>query len=280
MDLIKIKIQNWAKFNPRADRANYTWFRFQNDFFHDEKIFSFNHEQISVYLFLLCSASKKNSDEFDISLSYGSAILKLKAKDILKYINDFKDLGMIAASSRHEAGEPPALLPATYVRTNVTEQDAAALVGKSRQEEFARKKGLGIIEKSKFNFQEIYDLYPNKEGKISGINFLKANIISQESFEKLRLAVLTYKGKIKKEKVGKEYVKSFGNFVRVYEDYLPENLEQKKPQNQPAPPAPRLERAPDDFSAAAPFIAMMEKALAEKAEKEKNAGEEKEKCKF
>lgn len=210
MDLIKIKIQNWSKFNPRADRANYTWFRFQNDFFHDEKIFSFNHEQIAVYLFLLCSASKKNSDQFEISLSYASAILKLKTKDILNYINDFKLLGMIAAFGRHDDGIHPAQLPATYIHneTNITDERTILPdlpTGQSR-----------LV----FDFDSLYKKYPRKEGKQRGIKICNSQIKTQDDFSQLSQAIDRYAEHIKKQATEAKFIKHFSTFMGEWRDWL------------------------------------------------------------
>jgi hypothetical protein len=121
--LLQISITNWEKYNPRSDRANYTWFRFQNHFFHDQSVFPLSDSQKILFLFLLCEASRANSSEISIRLDYLSAILKVKPSEIHSNIQSIQDARLLAvitpADSRPIAGEEPSLLPATYVRTDV-----------------------------------------------------------------------------------------------------------------------------------------------------------------
>lgn len=132
MFVVQIELRNWEKFNPRSDRANYSWFRLNNDFF--DELFSLSSEQKIIYIFLLTRASKKNNPSFDLDINYASAILKLSDKTIIKQIQHLAELGVITpAESRQKAGAEPSLLPATYetnVRdeTNVTRRTNTSIV--------------------------------------------------------------------------------------------------------------------------------------------------------
>lgn len=128
MPLITISAPNWDKFNPRSDRANYTWFRLQNDFLHDQVVFSLTDAQRVLYLFCLCELSKKNSKSVELLTDYISSVLRKKEKEIISGLNVLSERKLIAvimpAESRKETGKEPASLPATlrYVtnETNVT----------------------------------------------------------------------------------------------------------------------------------------------------------------
>lgn len=125
--MIKVSIPNWAKFNPRSDRANYSWFRLENNFFHDQAIFGLTDSQKVLYLFLLCEASKKNSGDLIIRPNYLVALAGADQKKIDKDIKALVDCGLLTAEGRQDDGIEPALLPATNERTNgtYTGQDAA-----------------------------------------------------------------------------------------------------------------------------------------------------------
>jgi hypothetical protein len=100
-DLVLIKIPNWSKFNPRADRVNFSWFRLQNNFFHDQSVFLLSPDQKLLYIFILCEASKTNSDIVKIAPRYVCAIIGMieqKVRDTLSYI---ADLGLIVLSEIH-----------------------------------------------------------------------------------------------------------------------------------------------------------------------------------
>ncbi len=121
-NVVRVTVRNWERFNPRSDRANYSWFRFQNGFFTDQSVFGLSDAQQLLFAFLCCEASKKNEQTIDLRMDYICALRKKSEQEVR---NDLKSLavgGLIAgeepAESRHEAGSEPALLPATYVRTN------------------------------------------------------------------------------------------------------------------------------------------------------------------
>jgi hypothetical protein len=117
--MLTITVPNWAKFNPRADRANYTWFRLQNDFFHDQAVFALSDSQRCLFLFLLCEASKKNRETVELLPSYIAAILGRREEDIVRDIEHLNARGVVTAESRQNDGEQPAFSLATNVRTNV-----------------------------------------------------------------------------------------------------------------------------------------------------------------
>jgi hypothetical protein len=128
--MITITIAKWEKFNARKDRANYTWLRLQNDFFHDQAVFNLSDQQRCLFLFLLCEASKKQTAEIRVLPAYVAAILKHAEADVEKNLMIIESFGLVICS-RHDAGdtppvvrteaaEGPAVSPVTNERTNVT----------------------------------------------------------------------------------------------------------------------------------------------------------------
>lgn len=125
---ITVVIPKWDKFNPRSDRANYTWFRLQNDFMTHHSLFSLSDSDKLLFILLLCEASKENKPELVVSVDYISAIRKTTPDKIAKQLEILSSVGLIElgvrgeepANSRQIAGKEPALLPATDERTNVT----------------------------------------------------------------------------------------------------------------------------------------------------------------
>src|SRR5258708_1215195 len=103
--LIGITILNWEKFNPRSDRANYSWFRMQNTFFSDQAIFGLPDPVQLLFMFLCCEASKCNTGQIALRLDYISAIRRRSEEDIRKDIEILSGAGLIsvelASSSRH-----------------------------------------------------------------------------------------------------------------------------------------------------------------------------------
>lgn len=123
---MNITIKNWAKFNPRSDRANFTWFRMENRLF--ESLFSLADDQKVLFLYILCEASKNNSGgELALDLDLASAMLKSNSKKIISGLEFLKSKNMIelhmVVKSRHDDGVMTALLHATDGRTNETRRD-------------------------------------------------------------------------------------------------------------------------------------------------------------
>lgn len=120
--LIKISMANWSKHNPRSDRANYTWFRFQNTFFTDQETFLLTDSQRSVLLFAMCEMSKKNAGSLELLQEYICAILRKPWESIVSDLTRLHSLRLLAVELPPNGGVKPALLPATDGRTDETDE--------------------------------------------------------------------------------------------------------------------------------------------------------------
>ena len=136
---MKISIPNWQKYNERQDRKNYTWFRFQADFFFDQKLFDLTQQQKLLYIALLCLRCASSRDEFTISVNYLAVHLKSTEKNITKDISYLVDLAVICRHdtviAQADADMKQASAVTTYertdertLRTNVRTNCAVALV--------------------------------------------------------------------------------------------------------------------------------------------------------
>jgi hypothetical protein len=126
-DTIEIRFPNWEKFNPRSDRANFTWLRLENNFFHDQAIFALSEHQKLLFIFLLCEASKKNCGDVSVNVQYVSALLKRSVDQIIQDTAALATAelltlgGKTPASRRHRAGTKTRQLRPT-IRTNDTNE--------------------------------------------------------------------------------------------------------------------------------------------------------------
>lgn len=126
MSLVRISVPNWQKFNPRSDRANYSWFRFENSFFTDQRVFTLTDAERVLYLFCLCELSKKNAASVEIRIDYIAALLKKKQSEIIRGLNTLSSGELISMEiepslRRQDDGNAPTLLPATN-ETNETNE--------------------------------------------------------------------------------------------------------------------------------------------------------------
>lgn len=107
MSLIRISILNWEKFNPRSDRNNYSWFRFQNGFFHDQEVFGLGNLEKLLFIFVCCEASKKNSGQVELRHDYVCAILGLSKRALLPAIESLARAQLVEITEVSTQATPP-----------------------------------------------------------------------------------------------------------------------------------------------------------------------------
>lgn len=199
MKMISVTILNWDKFNPRNDRANYAWFRFQNDFFQSQNLFGMSDAQIILFMVCLCEASKKNKSTIDINIEYVATIRKLSIEKINQGFRELVKRGVITtAESRQEAGQEPSLLLATNERTNDTNDT----------------RHLTIVE----NFEEFYALYPKKVAKAAAKRvYLK--IANENDHDKIMEALNRYRLHLLKEKTEAKFIRHPTTFLNNLGDW-------------------------------------------------------------
>lgn len=130
MSFVKVIIPNFNEYNPRADRANYTWFRFQNDFFINQKLFGLTDAQSILFIIILCEASKKNKPEVEINIDYLAAIRKTTSAKLIKDFQILIDLGVVTPADSRQTASLLHATNDTNERTN--ERDVVCESGDSR----------------------------------------------------------------------------------------------------------------------------------------------------
>ena len=71
-----------------------------------------------------------------------------------------------------------------------------------------------------FDFQEIYALYPLKEGKSRGLKMCEQQIRTQKDFDDLKRAVVRYRDRV----AGTKYIKHFSTFMGSWRDCLDDDF--------------------------------------------------------
>lgn len=88
---MQLEIINFEKFNPRTDRKRHAWFRLDNDFINDEKLFKLSPLEKFVWIGLLAFRSKKMEQIFDLDLEYLADQLEVKKNIISSAIQKLSD---------------------------------------------------------------------------------------------------------------------------------------------------------------------------------------------
>lgn len=112
---VNVTIRDWSKYNPRTDRVNFSWLRFENNYFSNPRIFSLRSEVQRLHIFCLCEASKKNIGVFELNTAYAASILKIPEETILSGMEEMRELELLdyeeiipPAKCRQNAGGMPA----------------------------------------------------------------------------------------------------------------------------------------------------------------------------
>lgn len=103
MDLITVTINNWAKYNPRNDRKNYSWFRFQTNFFADPVIFSLSTNERVLMLFIFCEASKTGQGRAIINVEQAAMFCRMDAGQVEQALEKFNKFELVSFNNQTPA---------------------------------------------------------------------------------------------------------------------------------------------------------------------------------
>jgi hypothetical protein len=149
---LEITIVNWDKYNPKRAQHSYRWFRFDNEFFTDKKLYDLDCECRCVFLFLLCTASKENSGKYDVERDYIQRQTGISNKKIDDSIKLLILKGVVATTKRCSSKSKS--LPLRD-ETNETRRDETNETRELTVELFDTK------QKSKTPGAHVFDAYAN-----------------------------------------------------------------------------------------------------------------------
>lgn len=92
---MRVQVVNWEKFNGRKDVKNCTWFRLDNKFFFDPKIWDLDLPAKALFIFILGLASVEGKESFHFSPKQAAQALGVSSSDINKYVKALADAGCI-----------------------------------------------------------------------------------------------------------------------------------------------------------------------------------------
>jgi hypothetical protein len=118
-----VTIINFKKFNPRDDVKRPSWFRLEHSLFENPDFYELNHTEKMAWIYLLCVASRKNSESFTLSWPHVEKIGGFKHKDFLQAIEKLQAIQVIhvdVTDALRARDVDVTSANATYVRTNDT----------------------------------------------------------------------------------------------------------------------------------------------------------------
>lgn len=210
MKIVKFCVNNWAKYNPRTDRKNYSWFRFENTFFIDPHLYSLSVESKMFLIYLFCEASKRGDGTGTLNVSMVTAMVGISEDIIFKAIQDIEIAGIATFDNQAQPEDTIGCPTNDTIRTNDTNE---------RYDTNEHDHTLAAVTESIFlDFESAYLSYPKKMGKSKGIQSAKSKIKSQKKYDLFLKAIKNYSHMV--EGTEAQYIKQFSTFVNCWEDFV------------------------------------------------------------
>ncbi len=214
---IRLSVCDWEKYNGRTDVKVKSWFRFQNNFFDNNKINNLSIEEKLIFIWLLCEASKCENDMFFIGDSFLRHIQRIHQRStqqsVQRTIEKLKQLQLIEVRTIRGRYAGVKVLDATL--HDITEHDIT---------EHDKGEKSPVDDLNDFDLEFIYKSYPKRLGdqrKKVGMARLKKLIKNRVDYDLAIKAVSNYYAMQQKNgKIGSEYIKQFGTFWDSYGDWV------------------------------------------------------------
>lgn len=139
MNTIKIKINNWEKYNPRRDYKTW-WFALSNDFFYDPKLVSFNYAERLFYIYLLCESSKSQSNTIDFNPKHAAKMGGFDENELDCLILTLTKAQLIETSDDNRITNETVREPVRTVQYS-TEQNSTLLAPRSKKLDHVAESG-------------------------------------------------------------------------------------------------------------------------------------------
>lgn len=200
-DLLEFSIVNWEKYNPRKDLKNPKWFRFNNDFFADEKILNLTAAEFKVFVLFLCLRSRANTELVQSSYRVVTRLIHSRTKIVHSAIQKLEQNGLLKIFSRTDpcitiqdeqklkvtrTGHPPKRSQCITFPGGPSVDNGAPAVEKSEQ---LKKRAAKFIAAYVVAYKERYGTRPVVDSKSTG---LIKNMLKNMSDEQASLLVETY----------------------------------------------------------------------------------------
>lgn len=107
----------------------------------------------------------------------------------------------------------------------VLDNDLEGVLGVASSYEEAYALALKLESRNQgFDFEAVYNIYPRKIGKKSGITWLKRNVKSRSRYEILLEAVTNYRNYHKVRGTDEQFLQHFTTWVKRFEDWTTANM--------------------------------------------------------
>ena len=202
---IAVRLLNFRNFNPRKDVKASSWFRLDHGLLDDPQFLDFSHAEMVAFLYILCLASKKYSDDVVVYLEHAERIRRLKPNEVRSAIEKLAELQILQILPAHVTSTAA---PGTHTGPTDRQTDRQTSTDSEEASEERRP--------TESEIEAAYKQYPRKEGKTRGMAILRKEIRTPEDLSLLLEAISNYS---RSKTVANGFVKLFSTFAGEWRDW-------------------------------------------------------------
>lgn len=198
--ILIIKFKKWESFNPPSSKTN-SWFRLNSNIVSRPIWDELDNDGFRVFIYLLCQANESDHrGSIHVTARQASRRCTVSEKSFNHAIKILKTFQVIEVRtpSGHFAGSEETL--PTYDTNERTDETKRYIQADSAAAEL----------RCVFDFNSLYQKYPRKEGKASGILQCRKQIKTQADFDSLSAAIDRYAAHCAKTD---QIIKHFSSFL-------------------------------------------------------------------
>lgn len=210
--IFKITILNWEKHN-KSLKKGYTHFMVSKRIFNDEKIANLKPIEFQLYMYLLAIAADMVSNQVAITVQLVPKYMRISQQMLRNCLSSLEENQLVTT----EKNEPLY----NIIEYNIKEKNI-------KESKIKEKKGPATkLPETVFDFESLYEKFPRKIGKASGIQICKRKIKTQDQYDSLNQAILNYAAHCQRSNTESKYIKHFSTFMNCWEDWLEVPLEKQ-----------------------------------------------------
>lgn len=219
MEFIEVKVVGWDKYNPRKDRKNHTWFKFSNDFFNSQSMFSCTVSEQVLFISVLCMCSKKCSDTVSLNMEWCSKVCSdtvYNTHQIFKKLEQLKVIELCCSKpqpkEKKKKPEEDKMVP----------RNGCANEHMLPEKQAPTKEVQGHLSDDQLSifFEDLYrDVFPRKQGKTRGLKKCKTDVKKSE-LKDFEIAIHNYSNYVEANDIKREFTKHFSTWVSEWRDWI------------------------------------------------------------
>lgn len=181
--MITIKVTNFDKYNTRKDLKNMSWFRLQSNIHTSQTLFDLPAEGKWLWIFILCECARNVSDTITLRTRYVNSLTGIVDKKVLEYIMLMQNCQLleVLADSRYEPVTNSLRVRTENVLTDI-QTDTTNITDITNKQ----------TNTSIFDFDSIWNKYPNKLGKKEAFRHFKSSVQTDQDYQDLNKALDNY----------------------------------------------------------------------------------------